>query len=157
MPATPSKSLPTASRASASDEEHEEHLARLLCRALDRSVDTVDDAVAGRLRAARRRALEHHGTVAHRACVPGAPQIVGAGGTARGDGDGRFPFGHTLLVLASLLLVCVGMFHWNQQQQAGRFEAIDSALLSDELSPNAYLDPGFQAWLSHYAQHSSLD
>ncbi len=125
----------------------EEQFARRICHLLDRGVDTLDPAVAERLRAARWRALES------RSVRAGAPDfaIVGAGGTAS-IGGGR-PLRMVLLLLA-LVLVSVAAYHWNGFEQAANHEAIDTALLADDLPPRAYLDPGFRTWLSHYAQHS---
>jgi hypothetical protein len=41
----------------------------------------------------------------------------------------------------------VGTYYWNHFEQAAENEEVDSALLSDDLPPAAYLDKGFQAWL----------
>lgn len=120
---------------------HEEQFARQLCRVLDRGTRDIDPAIAERLRAARERAL-------HRQVVPvPAYEMVGAGGTARlGLGDGAHPFRTLLAIFA--LLIGVGMAYiWNGFAQADENGEIDSALLADDLPPNAYLDKGFQAWL----------
>jgi hypothetical protein len=126
----------------------EQQFARQVCRLLDQGTDRLDPLVQERLRAAREQAL---------ACLPvgaAAPSIVGAGGTARlgSHEDGhRHPW-RALLVILMLILGMVIAWHWNSFAQADINEEIDSALLADELPPKAYLDPGFQAWLSHYAQ-----
>ena len=126
----------------------EELLAHELCRVLERGARELDPSVAERLRAARERALRHQRVSQE------AHDIVGAGGMARlRRGDGRD--GHvvrTLLAMLALLLGVVFAYYWNGFDQAGEDEEIDSALLADDLPPNAYLDKGFQAWISHYAQ-----
>lgn len=129
---------------------HEERFARQLCRVLDRGAQTLDPAVGERPRAARERAL------APRAATAENVEILGAGGAALrlgGNGD-RHPLRSLLAALA--LLLGVGLaYYWNAFEQAGENEEIDSALLADDLPPKAYLDPGFQAWLSHYAQSAA--
>lgn len=130
---------------------HEEHFARQICRVLNQCVRELDPAIAERLRAARERALQQQ-TVSVEAF-----QIVGAGGTARighsgHGGDGESHRLRTLFAILALLLGVSLAYYWNGFDQASENEEIDSALLADELSPNAYLDRGFQAWLSHYAQ-----
>jgi hypothetical protein len=127
----------------------EEQFARQICRALDRSTDTLDRSITERLRAGRERALQH------RSVTVESLQIVGAGATALrlGTGHGPHPL-RTLLAMLALLLGVSLAYYWNGFDQARENEAIDSALLSDDLPPKAYLDPGFQVWISHYA-HSA--
>lgn len=119
----------------------EDEFARQLCRVLDRGNLSLDRSVAERLRAARERALER------RLTTEPASVMVGAGGTAllAGDRDKR-PVRTALGIFA--LLFAVGFaYYWNGYSQASENEAIDSALLSRDLPPTAYLDKGFQAWL----------
>jgi hypothetical protein len=76
-----------------------------------------------------------------------SPAIVGAGGTALLGGDEeKHPLRTALAILALLIGVSLS-YYWNGFSQASENEAIDSALLADDLPPNAYLDKGFQAWL----------
>lgn len=124
----------------------EEQFARQICRVLDRGTEELDHGIAERLRAARERALQHQ----HVAALGTA--IVGAGGTALLSGDdARHPLRTAFAILALLLGVSLS-YYWNGFDQVDQNETIDSALLADDLPPKAYLDPGFQAWLSHYAQ-----
>lgn len=120
---------------------HEEQFARQLCRVLDDGTRQLDPVIAERLRAARERAV-----LQPRAVLADSVK-VGAGGTAvLGGGDERHPLRMALAILA--LLVGVGLAYvWNGFDQASENEEIDSALLADDLPPNAYLDKGFQAWL----------
>ncbi|MDX9995818.1 MAG: DUF3619 family protein [Rhodocyclaceae bacterium] len=127
----------------------EEQFARRFCDLLDQEGMSLEPLIAERLRAARVRALDRQ----HVALAGEAP-IVGAGGTAiLGRGHGGHPW-RNLLVILSLLLGMGIAYYWNGFEQADENEEIDSALLADDLPPKAYLDPGFQAWLSHYA-HSA--
>jgi hypothetical protein len=124
----------------------EEHFARQICHLLDHGVDDIAPAVAERLRAARWRAIEHQPARTHAHAL----SIVGAGGAADSLGGGH-PL-RSLLVALALLLGMGVAYYWNGFDQANINEEVDIALLSDDLPPKAYLDPGFQTWLSHYAQ-----
>lgn len=118
----------------------EEQFARQICHVLDRSTEKLDRDIAERLRAAREQALHHHVAAL-------APAIVSAGGTAvLGSDNERHPLRTSLAILALLLGVALS-YYWNGFNQANENEAIDSALLADDLPPTAYLDKGFQAWL----------
>lgn len=130
----------------------EEKFVRRFCHLLDQGNMNLDPVIAERLRAARVRAVDRQCAEA----VDAPAQIVGAGGTAR-LGEGSTPGSHpwrTLFMILALLLGMSAAYYWNGFEQANENEEIDSALLADDLSPKAYLDPGFQAWLSHYA-HSA--
>lgn len=127
----------------------EQRFAQPICQALDQGTNTLDASIVERLRAARERALAHQ-------CVPATEiQIVGADGTAllHGHEDERHPIRMLVAILALLLGFSLA-YHWNGFSQTDEHEAIDSALLADDLPPKAYLDPGFQVWISHYAQSS---
>jgi hypothetical protein len=53
-----------------------------------------------------------------------------------------------MIVIGLALLTGVfASYTWNQYRKAGEYAAIDSALLADDLPPEAYLDDGFEAWL----------
>lgn len=126
----------------------EEQFARQVCRVLDQGAQTLAPTISERLRAAREQALALQPAQAIET------QIVGAGGTARLAQNGHEQ-GHPWRTLFAILMLLLGMsiaYYWNSFQLADENEEIDSALLADELPPKAYLDPGFQAWLSHYAQ-----
>ncbi len=119
----------------------EDIFARQLCRVLDHGTLSIDRSVAERLRAARERALQRQ------LVAVAAPAIVGADGTALLTGkDEKHPLRMALAILALLLGVSF-TYYWNGFTQASEDEVIDSALLADDLPPNAYLDKGFQAWL----------
>ncbi|MEW6512899.1 MAG: DUF3619 family protein [Pseudomonadota bacterium] len=119
----------------------EEQFARQLCRVLDRGAEELDHGVTERLRAARERALQRQLVL--------APEyaIVGAGGAALLGGDEQKHPLRTALAILMLLLGVALSYYWNGLSQADENEVIDSALLADDLPPNAYLDNGFQAWL----------
>lgn len=63
-----------------------------------------------------------------------------------GSDEEKHPL-RTLLAMLALLLGVSLAYYWNGFSQASDNAAIDTALLADDLPPNAYLDKGFQAWL----------
>jgi hypothetical protein len=120
----------------------EQGFARQICQALDQGTYALDPSITERLRAARERAL------ARQYVLASETRIVGAGGTAllHGHEEGHHPVRMLFAILALLLGFSLA-YYWNGFSQADENEAIDSALLADELPPNAYLDRGFQAWI----------
>jgi hypothetical protein len=50
--------------------------------------------------------------------------------------------------LAALVISLVGIAYWEDQQRTAELADIDAAMLSDDLPLNAYLDHGFNAYLS---------
>ena len=58
-------------------------------------------------------------------------------------------YGHarSLAIVIAISVGTASIYYWNSIEQAQERDEIDSALLTDELPPSAYLDPGFQAWL----------
>lgn len=61
-----------------------------------------------------------------------------------------------LLATLALLTGLATAFYWQQvNETVDEMEEIDSALLADDLPPDAYLDKGFSAWLSR-SQDSSV-
>lgn len=115
-------------------------------QALDNSTENIDAAITARLYQARQHAL--------------ARQKASVGGLAFAGLLGHFAsqtlsrHGRTLIAAFALILGVVFSYYWNHFEQAAENEEVDSALLSDDLPPAAYLDKGFQAWLDRSAQHS---
>jgi hypothetical protein len=66
-------------------------------------------------------------------------------------------YGHarSLAIVIAISVGTAGIYYWNSIEQAQERDEIDSALLTDELPPSAYLDPGFQAWLDPTSSSSS--
>lgn len=104
---------------------------------LNAGVDALDGTTLERLEAARKLALAH---------IPGPV----------GDGDGlrrfaeRFlsPYGRSLAMAACLILVAAVGSYWTNIERLSALEEVDTALLSDDLPIDAYLDQGFDQWLA---------
>lgn len=114
-------------------------------QALNQGTDQLDPSVARRLFEARQKALD-----VHSAPVAGM-RLAGFGGFLSESFVHR---GRAILAGVALCIGVIGTYYWNQFEQAKENEEVDSALLSDELPPEAYLDRGFQAWLEKSSQSS---
>jgi hypothetical protein len=141
---------------SSSLDTKELEFARQMRRALDENAASVPPATVDRLAAARRAALARKKpeTVAVAAPVF-VPALAGAGGMSgmpqvelpqrRRSRFGRFALAWPL---AALVVSLVAIAYWEDQQRTAELADIDAAMLSDDLPLNAYLDHGFNAYLS---------
>jgi len=119
-------------------------LAWQLRRVLDAGTETLDERVCAHLVAARQQAL------ARARCTN--PHTVGIGGRTLAWVPVVL---RSMLAALALVIGVAGSWYWNNFQQAERNEAIDSALLADELPIDAYLDRGFHAWLARQSASAS--
>ncbi|HEY3596062.1 MAG TPA: DUF3619 family protein [Paraburkholderia sp.] len=144
---------------SAPDKEVE--FARQLRRALDENAARIAPANVDRLAAARRVALARKKPEPVRApafvpvFVTGSAGLAGAAGTLAGLPQPRAPRRGTKLrrfalawPLAALVVSLVAIAYWEDQQRTAELADIDAAMLSDDLPLTAYLDHGFNAYLS---------
>ena len=105
-------------------------------------------AIAGRLRAARERALASQRTAREPALASvrsGAAILFGGFG-----GVGGFSL-RVLLPTALLVAGLVSIYSWQLEQRAADVEELDAQLLTDDLPIDAYLDKGFESWLKKAA------
>lgn len=109
--------------------------------------ESTDHAISERLRFAREQALARARAGAAQAAA--APVMVGS---ARGVGLLAAP-SHWFVRLASvlpLIVLAVGLFaidEWHDEAQIRAAAEVDTALLGDDLPPDAYSDPGFVEFL----------
>lgn len=119
---------------------------RAVAARLSAGTDEISYEASERLRAARVRAL------ASRRKPEAAPVLVGqhggAGSLALGDGQPglwtRIASVLPLLLLAGGLVLLHG---YHADQRASELAEVDAALLTDDLPPAAYADPGFVQFL----------
>ncbi|MES3009685.1 MAG: DUF3619 family protein [Pseudomonadota bacterium] len=114
---------------------------------LSAGADALPYEISERLRAARTQALAQR----KRAVMATRPVLIAAGGTAvlGGDDSGWGLWGRLAAALPVMALV-VGMVVINVVQddnRANELAEIDVALLTDDLPPSAYADPGFLQFL----------
>ena len=120
---------------------------RLAAR-LSEHAETLDADVTERLRFAREQALER----ARAARAAAEPVVVVAAGPSaavlgNGNGAGWWVKLGALLPLAALAGGLMLIQHLHTQAQIAAAAAIDAELLTDDLPPAAYTDPGFAEFL----------
>lgn len=103
--------------------------------------------ISERLRAARVQALARRKRVQPAL----APQVVASGGAAAlGFGDEGLSFWQSVASALPILVLAAGLvlIHSIQNDsRASELAEVDSALLTDDLPPAAYADPGFVQFL----------
>ncbi len=122
---------------------NERHLAHKLVYLLDESTQRLDTDIAKRLHAARTQALSRQKLESP------AYSLAGAGAYFRDQFSSLRRSGLSLL---ALVVIAVGAQCWGQSQRLAEIEEVDSALLSDDLPIDAYLDRGFDTWLKDASQ-----
>jgi hypothetical protein len=129
----------------------EREFALAIRRALEENLSELPQPTLERLALARRAAMLRKKPAA----APGfvlVPALAGASGTA-GFGSGPAPRRRSRFALLWPVLALIASLsaiaYWEDQQRLSETADIDAAMLSDELPLNAYLDHGFNAYLSH--------
>ncbi|MFZ2267224.1 MAG: DUF3619 family protein [Azonexus sp.] len=108
-------------------------------QALNHGLADISPAASRRLEAARHLALARQ--------KQSASELVIAGGTGNFGQHGPIPYFKQLLAIAALLLGMWLSFYWQSMQYSSDIEEVDSALLTDDLPPEAFLDNDFFEWL----------
>ncbi len=104
--------------------------------------------ISERLRAGRERALAH--ARQHQLQVTTGPVVVARSSGGAAVLSGPSPWWLKLASSFPLVVLLVGLVvitQWNNRAQVLAAAEIDMQLLSDELPPNAYTDPGFTEFL----------
>ena len=119
-----------------------------LAARLSESTDTLPHDIVERLRAARMQALGAHKQL--KTVTASAVQSNGASATL-GFGDEEASLWRRLASLVPLLALVVGLVAINMldnDSRAKELAEIDAAILTDDLPPSAYTDPGFAQFLN---------
>ena len=119
--------------------KNEREIAYKIRHHLNLGADGIDRKAADRLFRARQNALAHQKVVGTQLSLAGVGHVAA---------DMILPHARALIAMVGLVIGVVGVSVWNDFEKAAEHEEIDSALLADDLPINAYLDKGFQAWLS---------
>jgi Protein of unknown function (DUF3619) len=128
-------------------------------RALDENINSLPAASLDKLAAARRTAIARKKPEKVAVAAPVfAPALAGAGaagsgnlgspGTGHAGKRGRFSRLALAWPLLALVIGLAGIAYWEDQQRTAELADIDAAMLSDNLPLDAYLDHGFNAYLT---------
>lgn len=115
---------------------------RLAARLTAGSLDLPHES-AERLRAARVQALAHRKLAQQ---VRTAPVVVSTGGAAA-LGGGWWTRIATIAPIVALVVGLVAVNMLQEEHRASETAEVDAALLTDDLPPAAYTDPGFLQYL----------
>ena len=133
---------------------------REIAARLNQSVDDLPYDITERLRAARMQAMANRKSLLT-ATAPSIPAIVrstavvtgGARNGFGGDGGGNNGASHiwqyfgSVLPLLALVAGLIAIDAVIDEDRANEVADVDSALLTDDLPPSAYSDPGFLQFL----------
>lgn len=129
----------------------QEEFARKLTGYLDAGAAELRSGTVYKLQLARTRALERLGAQPERAVAAGtAHAFAGAGSDRPGGGVRKGAWLGFALAVALLVAAAYGYQQWEVYQQTRELEELDAQLLSSDLPIDAYLDRGFQTWLTRY-------
>lgn len=130
---------------------------RQVAACLDASAADLPHDITERLRVARLQALSKYRAV-QLSTVPPLP--LGGGVAALGPGEGEgglWPRLVSLIPLMALLAGLVAIQVLGTDQIAQDLAEIDSAILADDLPPDAYADPGFAQFLKSRLEQIQQD
>jgi len=123
----------------------EDRFSRRVAAYLDASAQALPHDISERLRVARQQALcRHHEILALEArTLP-----MGGGVAALGGGEGSWwPRLASFLPLLALIAGLITIQIMGTDQTVKDLAEIDAAILTDDLPPDAYADPGFAQFL----------
>lgn len=126
---------------SAGNDVMEAQFGRRVAARLSEGADTMPHDVSERLRVARAQAV----ALRKQSDRPSAV-VVGSGSSAVLGGGWWTRFG-AVFPLVALVVGLVGISVWQEDQRFRELAEVDSALLTDDLPPAAYTDPGFAQYL----------
>ncbi len=119
---------------------NEERYAFRVRQALNHGLQDIPPAASRRLEAARHLALARQ--------KQAQPEMALAGvGTTSFRVSHNLPYLKQILAVVALLLGMWISFYWHSVQYVTELEEVDSALLTDDLPPDAFLDNDFFEWL----------
>jgi hypothetical protein len=122
---------------------NEERYAHRVRQALNHGLKDISPAASRRLEAARHLALSRQKQT--------EPQLVLAGAASghKLRHGAHIPYGKQILAILALLLGMWLSFYWHSVQYVSELEEVDSALLSDDLPPEVFMDDDFFEWLKN--------
>ena len=120
---------------------NEERYAYRVRQALNHGLEDIPTAATRRLEAARHLALSKQKQTVRELV------LAGAGSFASSLPRVHIPYLKQALAIVALLLGMWISFYWHSVQYVTELEEVDSALLADDLPPEAFMDNDFFEWL----------
>lgn len=118
----------------------EERYAYRVRQALNHGLNDIPPAASRRLEAARHLALSRQKQT--------TPEMaLTNGGSWSVSTPSHLPYMKQVMAIAALLLGMWISFYWQSTQYIGALEEVDSALLADDLPPEAFMDTDLFEWL----------
>ncbi len=134
-----------------SPQAHQALYAARVTRRLSAGTDDLPYDITERLRAARMQALAKRKVLAVQtaavASSAGAGTLVLGGGNGRRSGFGWWQPMASALPLIALVAGLVAINIIQDDDRTSELAEVDAALLTDDLPPDAYADPGFVQFL----------
>ena len=119
----------------------EDDLARRIVAQLDRSLTELPTTTVRKLETARATALARYRTGGTSTDQLWLGRLLGSRGLRKGLAM------RLVLPVAIVIASLTGLIYW---QSASQYEEeLDTGLLAGELPLHAYIDPGFDTWLTH--------
>ncbi|MDR2186910.1 MAG: DUF3619 family protein [Azonexus sp.] len=118
-------------------------------QALNQGLNDIPPAAARRLEAARHLALERQKEEASQLVLAGAGAHLSFPAWRHGSGHAGIDLARFKPLFAIIALL-TGMwlsFYWHSSQYVEEIEAVDTAILTDDLPPEAFADREFIEWL----------
>ena len=128
---------------------NDDDFAKKLTSYLDDSAAGLKPGIAYRLQLARQEALARLADPQRSAALHAAHAFAGQGAGTTGGRRSLWTNGKLWLGILLIAAAAFGFQQWEAYQQLIELEETDAALLSSDLPIDAYLDRGFQNWLSH--------
>ena len=120
---------------------NENDLARRIVARLDRSLAEMPTSATEKLEAARAAALARYNRAASSSGQSWVDRLLGGEGLRQGLAV------RLVLPVAIVVASLTGLIYWQTSNHYD--EELDTGLLAGELPLHAYIDPGFETWLTH--------
>lgn len=132
----------------------QDRLARSIILRISDSTDELPHEITERLRAARVQAISRRRTESPRTASI-APALAGSSNVQLGGGaeGGWWSRVTSALALVALVAGMVAITDLQDDLRANELAEIDAELLTDDLPPAAYIDPGFAQYLRSNSNH----
>lgn len=130
--------------------DRQDEFAKQLTGYLDRGAAELKEGTVYRLQQARGKALARLGHPATAGETRLAPAFAGAGGLRTPAAGSLWKSARLWMGILAIVVASFAYQQWQLYQQVREIEELDTQLLSSDLPIDAYLDRGFQSWLTRH-------